>query len=187
MRTLLAASACLALLAACSDGASDTPGSADANGDGDISSEEVAAEVASAGDAITMRPGQWENTIEFTEFDIPGVPANVKDMMAKQMGSSVTTKSCLTQEDADRPNADFFGGDKNENCTYDTFDHSGGKLTLRMTCKTDDGGTAKIAMDGAFADESFTLTMDHRISGTQTGDVTMKGRITGKRIGDCPA
>lgn len=187
MRTILAASACLALLAACSDGASDNAGSADADGDGKLTSEEMASEVAAAGDEITMRPGQWENTIEFTEFDIPGVPANIKDMMAKQMGSAMTTKSCLKQEEAGKPNAGFFGGEKNENCTYDRFDHSGGQLTLRMTCQTGDGGTAKIAMDGSFADESFTLTMDNRISGSQAGDVTMKGKVTGKRIGDCPA
>jgi|TARA_R100000049_G_C1932144_1_gene76020 hypothetical protein len=186
MRTILAATACLALLGACSDGA-DTPGSADADRDGEISSEEMAAEAASAADEITMRPGQWENTIEFTEFDIPGVPANIKGMMAKQMGSAMTTKSCLTQEEAQRPDAGFFGGEKNDNCTYDRFDHSGGNLALRMTCQTGDGGTAKIAMDGTFADESFTLTMDNRISGTQAGDVTMKGKVTGKRIGDCPS
>ena len=111
----------------------------------------------------------------------------MKDFMTKQMGSAMTTTSCLTQEEADRPNAGFFGGEKNDNCTYDTFDHAGGNLTLRMTCATDEGGTAKIAMDGKFGDESFTLTMDNRISGTRAGDVTMKGTVTGKRIGDCPA
>ncbi|KPM18430.1 DUF3617 domain-containing protein [Citromicrobium bathyomarinum] len=185
MRTILAASACLALLAACSDGASDNADKADA--DGKLTSEEMASEVAAAGDEITMRPGQWENTIEFTEFDIPGVPEKMKDFMTKQMGSAMTTTSCLTQEEADRPNAGFFGGEKNDNCTYDKFDHAGGNLTLRMTCATDEGGTAKIAMDGKFGDESFTLTMDNRISGTRAGDVTMKGTVTGKRIGDCPA
>ena len=180
MRTLIAASACLALLSACSDGG------ADSDGDGAITSEEMAAEAASGGE-MAMRPGQWENTIEFTEFDIPGVPAGMKDMIAEQMGSAITSKSCITQEEAERPSAGFFGGEQNDNCTYDEFDRSGDSLTLRMTCATGDGGTAKIAMDGEFADESFTLAMDNRISGTQSGDVTIKGKVTGRRIGDCPS
>lgn len=166
-------------LAACSDNG------ADADGDGTITNEEVAAEAAS-GDAIKMRAGEWENTVEFTEFDIPGVPESMKDMIAGQMGKSITTTSCITQEEAEKPDAEFFGGEKNDNCTYDEFDRSGGSLKLRMTCATDEGGTANIAMDGEFGAESFTLTMDNAISGTQAGDVTMKGKVTGKRIGDCP-
>ncbi|GAB5350086.1 DUF3617 domain-containing protein [Alteriqipengyuania sp. 357] len=179
MRTIIAASACLALLSACSDGG------ADSNGDGEITGEETAAEAASGGE-MKMRAGQWENTIEFTELDMPGVPASVKEMIAGQMGQSITTTSCITQEEADQPDAGFFGGDKKDNCTYDEFDRSGDSLTLRMTCAGDNGGTAKIAMDGAFDEDNFTLTMDSTITGTETGEVTMKGKVTGTRIGDCP-
>ena len=179
MRTIIAASACLALLAACSDGGADT------DGDGEITSEEMAAEAASGGE-MKMRAGQWENTIEFTEFDIPGVPASMKQMMAEQLGSAITTKSCITQEEVDKPDAGFFGGEKNDNCTYEEFDRSGDRMSLKMTCAMDGGGTTKVAMDGEFSEESFTLTMDNTMSGTQAGDVTMKGTVSGKRIGDCP-
>ena len=167
------------LLAGCGDS-----GGADANADGEITGEEMAAEAAS-GDAVKIRAGEWENTIEFTEFDIPGVPANMQDMIAGQMGKSITTTSCITQDEADKPDAEFFGGEKNENCDYEEFDRTGNKLKLRMTCTTDDGGTAKVAMDGDFGGDSFTMTMANTISGSQAGDVTMKGKITGRRIGDC--
>ena len=179
MRTIIAATACLTLLAACSDGG------ADADGDGTITNEEMAAEAASGGD-IAMRPGQWEHTIEFTDFDMPGLPENMKGTMSQHMGQKVTTTSCMTQEEAERPNADFFGGQDNEDCTYEEFDVSGGNMTLRMTCKAGEGGTAKVAMDGEFGAESFTLTMDNQVSGTPAGDMSMKGTVTGRRIGDCP-
>ena len=92
----------------------------------------------------------------------------------------------LTQDEADKPDAGFFSGEKNDDCTYDEFDRSGGKLKLRMTCDTDEsGGSAKIAMDGKFGRDSFTMTMSNVISGSENGDVTMKGTISGKRIGDC--
>ena len=180
MRTIFAASACLALLAACSDGG------ADADNDGTITSEEVAAEAASGGD-ITMRAGQWEHTIEFTELDMPGVPAGMQDMLKQQMGSGVTTTTCMTQEEAEKPNADFFGGEGQDNCTYEEFDRSGNKMTLRMTCDAGNGGTAKVAMDGEFGADSFSLSMDNTMSGGPTGDVTMKGTVSGRRLGDCPA
>ena len=178
VRTIIAASACLALLAACSDGGADT------DGDGNITKEEVAAEAASGGE-VKIQPGQWENTIEFTEFDVPGVPQSMKDMLARQMGQSITTKACITQDQAEKPDAGFFGGEKNENCTYDTFDRTGNNLSLRMTCDAGNGGTARFSMDGEYDADSFILRMDNVISGTEAGDVTMKGTITGKRIGEC--
>lgn len=180
MRTIIAATASLALLAACSEGGADT------DGDGTITQDEVAAEKAS-GDTINMRAGQWEHTVQFTELDMPGVPENMQGMVKQQMGSGITTTSCMTEEEANRPDADFFGGEGNDDCTYEEFDRSGNKLTLRMTCDAGDGGTAKVAMDGEFNAESFTLTMDNRISGTQAGDINMKGTVSGKRIGDCPS
>jgi len=168
------------LLAACGDS-----GGADANADGEITNAEMAAEAAS-GDAVKIRAGQWENTFEFTEFDIPGVSDNMKDIIAGQMDKSFTTTSCITQDEADQPDAEFFGGETNENCDYEEFDRTGNTLTLRMTCTTDNGGTAKVAMDGDFDGDSFEMSMASTISGTQAGDVTMNGKITGRRIGDCP-
>ena len=132
MRIIIAATAGLALLTACSDGGAE----ADAGADGDVAvAEEDAVVDAAADDAVQLRAGQWENTIEFTEFDVPGVPQSMKDMLARQMGQSITTKACITQDQAEKPDAGFFGGEKNENCTYDTFDRTGNNLSLRMTCR----------------------------------------------------
>ncbi|MBB3033905.1 DUF3617 domain-containing protein [Alteriqipengyuania lutimaris] len=179
MRTMLFITTAAFALAACSDGG------ADADKDGTITGEEMAAE-ASSGESIRMRAGEWENTIEVTEFDIPGVPENMKDMIAGQMGQSITSTSCITAEEADQPDASFFGGERNDDCKYEEFDRTANKLTLRMTCATGDGGTAKVAMDGEFGEDSFTLSMDNTVSGTPGGDVTMKGTVSGRRIGDCP-
>ena len=182
MRIIIAATASLALLTACSDGGAE----ADAGADEDVAiAEEDAVVDAAADDAVQLRAGQWENTIEFTEFDVPGVPQSMKDMLTKQMGRSITTKACITQDQAEKPDAGFFGGEKNENCTYDTFDRTGNNLSLRMTCDAGNGGTARFSMDGEYDADSFILRMDNVISGTEAGDVTMKGTITGKRIGEC--
>ena len=42
-------------------------------------------------------------------------------------------------------------------------------------------------MDGSFEAETYSMTMEQKTSGTPMGAMTMKGKIEGKRIGDCPA
>ena len=42
-------------------------------------------------------------------------------------------------------------------------------------------------MRDSFAAESYSMTMDQKTEGTPMGAMTMKGKIEGRRIGDCPA
>ena len=179
MKHVIFACAAAALVAGCSDS-----GSADADGDGTITQEEVAAEMAE-GPAVAMRAGKWEQTVEFTELDLPGVPEGMQDMVKGQVGSGVTVNNCLTEEEANRPKPDFFGSENQQNCTYQEFDRSGNRMTLRMTCDAGQGGTATIAMQGQFAADSFELDIDNTVSGTPMGDMSMKGTVSGRRVGDC--
>lgn len=170
------------LVAGCGDS-----GTADADGDGVISESEMRAEMAS-GDNVEMRPGQWEQTMTITEFDIPGMPEEAKGMFSGQMGRSFTVTTCLTEEQVRNQTADMYAGEGQENCEFQEFDRSGGKMTLRMTCRTAEGGTAKVAMDGEFGADSYTLTLDNQVSGIpgMPGEgMSMKGTMEAKRIGDC--
>lgn len=170
-------------LAACG---SDS-GTADADGDGVITQDEVRSEMAE-GTNVEMRPGQWEQKMTITEFDIPGMPDEMKGMMSGQLGQTITISHCLTEEEVANTDADFFAGEGQENCEFQEFDRSGGAMTLRMTCSTPEGGTAKIAMSGEFNEESYSLTMDNEVSdvpGMPGGGMTMKGTMEAKRIGDC--
>lgn len=179
MRRIAILVAATALLAGCGDS-----GGADANGDGEITAEEMAAEAAS-GPSMQMEPGQWEMKMDFDQVDIPGLSADMKDMMMKQMSSGMTFNHCLTQDDVEKPNADFFGGDDNGDCTYQEFDRSGNTMKIRMTCTPDQGVTSTIAMDGEFSGDSFTMNMDNTTTGNPMGDMVMKGTMSGRRIGDC--
>ncbi len=100
--SILVVSASL-MLAACGDS-----GGADADRDGEITKAEVIAEMAD-GSPVAMRPGQWEQTFEFTEVDLPGMPEEAKEMMQRQMGSSFTTRACLSEADVEQPDPEFFG------------------------------------------------------------------------------
>ena len=149
---------------------------ADSDGDGKVSAAEAQAELAQDG-AMAMQPGLWEVKISFNSIDAPKLPAEVKDQM----------QSCLTQEQAENPGVDFFGGDEQSNCTFAKLDRDGNNIAVEMTCKPQGGMTIASKMDGSFAKESYTMTMEQKSGGTPMGDLTMKGKVEGKRIGECPA
>lgn len=57
----------------------------------------------------------------------------------------------------------------------------------QMTCKPEGGITVASKMDGSFEGDSYIMNMEQKTIGTPMGEMKMKGRIEGKRIGDCPA
>ena len=68
------------LLAACGGG------EADADGDGNLSEEELAAE---ASGLIQPEPGQYSASLELLEFDAPGMPPEAKEQMQQIFASGL--------------------------------------------------------------------------------------------------
>lgn len=179
MRRVIFAAAAMSLLAACGDS-----GGADADGDGNITAEEAAAEAASGGQ-VAMRPGRWEQTMQFTEINMPGMPAGMADMIKGQMGQGMTVTHCLTEEDVQEPTPEMFSGEGQDNCRFEEFDRSGNNMRMRMTCDSEGGGKVNIAMDGEYGAEAYRMDMDMNSTGGPQGDMAMKGAITARRIGEC--
>ena len=167
-------------ISGCSDKGADT------DGDGKVSTAEAQKELSQGG-AMAMKPGLWEVKISFDSIDAPGMPAAAKSQMTKAMGSGMSVRSCLTKEQAEKPGADFFGGDAGANCSFEQLNRSGNKMSVQMTCKPEGGMVIASKMDGSFEAESYAMTMEQKTSGTPMGEMTMKGKIEGKRTGDCPA
>ena len=167
-------------ISACSDKGADT------DGDGKVSEAEAQKELSQGG-ALAMKPGMWEVKMSFDSIDAPGLPEAAKAQMTKAMGSGMTVKSCLTQEQVEKPGADFFGGDASANCSFEKLDRSGNTMSVQMTCKPQDKMVIASKMEGSFQPESYSMTMEQKASGTPMGEMTMKGKIDGKRVGDCPA
>lgn len=179
MGRMIFAAAAMALLAGCGDS-----GGADADGDGNITAQEAAAEAASGGQ-VAMRPGRWEQKMELTEIDMPGMPAGMADMIKGQMGQGMTVTHCLTEEDVQEPTPEMFSGEGQDNCKFEEFDRSGNNMRMRMSCDSEGGGKVNIAMDGEYGAEAYRLDMDMNSTGGAQGDMNMKGAITARRIGDC--
>lgn len=168
----------LVLIGGCSGGG------ADKDGDGSISHEEMRAEMGD-NPMSGLRAGKYEQVMTIDELDMPGLPKQAREMMKAQMGRTITTTHCLTPEQAQKPDADFFGGKDNNGCTYEEFDRSGNQLKLKMSCKAGRGGESHIAMHGKFGGDGFTMKMENTVSGMGKDDMKVKGSITSRRLGDC--
>lgn len=180
MRKILILGAAALALSACSDKG------ADADGDGKISNAEASSEMAKGG-AMAMKPGLWETKVAFDKIEAPGVPAAMQGKMKEQMGKPMTQQSCLTQAQVDKPGTDFFGAPPEANCTFDELNRSAEGVEVSMTCKPGGNMVLKSKMDGKFAAESYSMTLEQSTEGTPMGAVKMNGKIEGKRVGDCPA
>ncbi len=179
MRKLVLTSVVFLALAACSNNG------ADSDGDGKISAKEASTEMAQGG-ATAMKPGQWEIKISVSDFSAPGAPEGTMATMKESAMKGMTTQSCMTKEQVERPGADFFGGVKEGGCEFSKLDRSGNTMSVAMTCKPGGNMVSNIVMDGSFAAESYTMKMTQKIEGSPMGTVDMKGTIAGKRLGECP-
>jgi hypothetical protein len=167
-------------LAACSGGEDEQAGSGET-----ISHEEVAER---ARDAIKPEPGLYRSNVELLEVDIPGAPEGMADMMKQAMGEANTANEyCLSQEDVDRGFEEMVKNSQNGDCTFERFDADGGEIDAVMNCKTPDGNTARMTMQGTGGPTSseMTMTMESEVPGMGTANMRMKA--THERIGDCAA
>lgn len=180
MRKLLA----LPLVSALALAACGSPESADSDGDGEITGEEA---MARASQMEAPAPGLYRNTVEVLELEIPGMPAGVMEQAKGSFSGNMSTTYCQTVEDSEKSLRDMTDGMGQGNCTYNTFDVSGGKINVAMTCSGDDGTSGNYKMSGAIASNGVDMTMevDQTAPGMPGGSMHMKARVQSERIGDC--
>lgn len=158
----------------------------DADSDGNISDEELAAEAA---DMVQPRPGQYRVAIELLEFDVPGMPESAKQDMQQIFSSGLAEGNtiCMTKADVAENGAEQMVRRLAESdCTMSSFNVSGGTVKAEMQCM-DDGASSTVRMDGTMTANGSTMTMERVGDVANVGETRMKMRITSERIGDCAA
>ena len=145
------------------------------------SAESVAEKVAKSD--ITPRPGRWESTLKIEKLDFAGMPPEAQEMMKQHMGTARTSFNCLTPEEVEKPDAEFFQQDSS-GCTYDKFVLANGKLDAQMTC-VEDGAKRTMSMAGTYGEESYNLNVsaDGQDPGGQPMSMAMS--VTSRRVGEC--
>jgi hypothetical protein len=142
---------------------------------------DVAKKVSEAG--MKFNPGRWESTMKFVKLDMEGMPPEAKDMMAKMMGKDRTFSSCLSKEEAEKPDAKFFG-QADARCKYDSFTMGGGKIDAKMTCKAEQG-LQTMTMAGTYTPDSYEMTMGIAGNGPEGKAMSMEMQVSAKHAGDC--
>lgn len=166
------------VLSSCSDD------SADSNGDGTVSRQERGAEMASDS-FIVMKPGRWETTFTFTNIDVPTLGQKQKQQIMSEMAKGASSVSCLSEKEAKKPGADFFGGQGAEDCKYRTFDMSGQNARLSLTCGMEGMGSVDIELTGAMDESKFDFDSNVAMRLPIIGKVKMQGTATGRYAGVC--
>lgn len=131
--------------------------------------------------ALKLNPGLWETDVEMA---MSGGPANLAGMMK---GTKITTRSCITQEQASRPSGEIFAGKERNGCTYSDYSVSDGRIHGKMSCTGESGrGAMTMVMDGKYGGDSFDVAM--KVDTSAAGQSMAIGTHTiGRRVGECPS
>jgi hypothetical protein len=160
--------------------------SADKDGNGFIDSKERAAEMNY--DAfIPMKAGLWETKFVFDDINVPTLRKAQKQQIMDAVAKSASSQSCLTDAEAKKPGADFFGGDGAEKCVYKAFDVSGQTVNMNLSCVMEGMGIVDMELAGVMGETEFIYDSKLDVRLPMVGTVAMKGRKTGKYVGSCPA
>lgn len=182
MRSRVAAGT-LAILAGLTLGSCSST-DADTDGNGVIDSEERSAEIDY--DAfMPMKAGSWETKFVFSDIDLPSLSASQKQQIMDEVANSASNRSCLSEAEAKRPGADFFGGDGAEKCVYTAFDVAGQNVTMKLSCGMDGMGTVDMELKGVMGETEFNYDSIVDVRLPMIGKVKMTGNAIGKYNGAC--
>ena len=140
----------------------------------------VAAKIAKS--ELRPKAGRWESSLKIEKLEFPDMPPEAQAMMAQQMNKVQTSYTCLTPEEAAKPDAEFF--QQSNDCTYDKFSMADGKVDAKMTCKHD-GGVQQINMSGTYGEESYTMSMSSDGKVGNGMPMAMAMSVSSRRVGDC--
>jgi hypothetical protein len=174
---LCCASALAMSLAACGGG--------DKGKDGKVAS----AEPAASSGPVKREPGLWKSDVKLVKFEMPGMPPEMKDGMAKMMdGASKMPAVCATKEQVEKEDLAqelSKGGAQGAQCDFSKKE-VGSVINIEGVCKDKGGQEIKIAMTGTAEPKKTDVLM--KVTGaapTGKGEMVMEMQMTGTHQGPC--
>ena len=156
---------------------------------GTLTTDEVATQMDSL---AKPRPGLYSNNVEFTTFEIPGLPEGQVEQMRGMVEGQIDTvgQFCLTEEESSGGIEDAVRrigeGSAGLDCNFERFDADGNTFDAAMQCKGGFGGEIAMTMKGEIEQERQVTAMT--IQQTAGGaNITIGMDVTAERVGDCPA
>ena len=141
-----------------------------------------------AGGTVKREAGNWKTDVKLVKFEVPGMPPEMKDGMAKMMEGASGMDQCFTQEQVDKEDiaAELAKGPGNGGeCKWSKKDVSGGKIDVAGTC-TANGQTVDMAMAGTMEAKKtdVTITTKGKMP-TGQGEMEMVLQMTSTHTGPC--
>jgi Protein of unknown function (DUF3617) len=159
--------------------------SADRDGDGEVSKDER-SRIIPAEIQLPFKPGQWQNTVMFTQIDVPGLNEKKKQNLMAKMSKTVSKKICLNAADAKKPTADFFGGGIKDACKYRNFSLNNNEVAADLSCQMDGMAVADTKLAGAVSAARFDFDIITDLRLPIIGKVNLRGTSIGRYLGECP-
>ena len=141
-----------------------------------------------AGGTVKREAGNWKTDVKLVKFEVPGMPPEMKDGMAKMMEGASGMDQCFTQEQVDKEDiaSELAKGPGNGGeCKWSKKDVSGGKIDVAGTC-TANGQTVDMAMAGTMEAKKtdVTITTKGKMP-TGQGEMEMVLQMTSTHTGPC--
>ena len=141
-----------------------------------------------AGGTVKREAGNWKTDVKLVKFEVPGMPPEMKDGMAKMMEGASGMDQCFTQEQVDKEDiaAELAKGPGNGGeCKWSKKNVDGGKIDVAGTC-TANGQTVDMAMTGTMEAKKtdVTITTKGKMP-TGQGEMEMVLQMTSTHTGPC--
>jgi hypothetical protein len=144
-----------------------------------LSSAPLLLTLAAASDA-QLRPGLWE------VINTPGLATlDGKELDDLPLGPIKKQQICLATGEAADP-ARFFARDTAADCRILSSSLAGGEVRIKGACPNpEEGNEGAVELSGRFDATSYQLDFATRAEDFQ-GVMTFSGKLTGRRVGECP-
>lgn len=141
---------------------------------------------AKAEKAGALTAGEYEvtTTVEALNSTDNTTPAT-KAVLTKDGDPPITHRACVAEDGKIAPEMFAEAGDK---CGIENSYIRKGKMTMQLNCTREgEPGQVLQSIDGNFTADSFDARVNTGTYLMGTGDYSMTRKMTGKRVGDCPA
>ncbi|MFC4293045.1 DUF3617 domain-containing protein [Sphingorhabdus arenilitoris] len=135
--------------------------------------------------ALPMKPGLWKSEAEFTDAEMTGIGDKRKQELLAEMSNRLSGESCLTPEQAKKPDANFFAGGQSDDCKYSKFEVTDGRLDVAVSCSVKSMATLDMSMTGLVYESEYNLDIQPELRLPMIGKVTLNGKIKGRYLGPC--
>ncbi len=135
-----------------------------------------------------LKPGNWKMDATVVDFQIPGLPAAMKQSASGMIGKTDTSFRCIQDAEAKTGVRSLAGSFQQGDCQMSDYQASGGKLSGNLKCKMDDkGGAMDMKMTGTYSEDRLEVEMAGTVleKSMPQGKAEMRLKMIAAHTGDC--